>query len=239
MDILHSEYFLLSKKQHSEVQKLEFVIPIPQTDSTNDGLPPQIYIRAVSERWIGAETVIPVSFKHLILPKHFETPFTDLLDLQPLPISALQDPVLENICRSRFEFFNPIQTQIFHKLYNTDENVLLGAPTGSGKTLAAELAMWHAFRMRPSSKVVYIAPMKALVKERMKDWEKRLTKQLNRSMVELTGDITPDVRALKASDIIITVPEKWDGWFLVLNYRYYKKLENARVCERGFFGDYR
>jgi hypothetical protein len=130
VDILHSEFFLLSKKQANEVQKLEFVIPIPKTDSTTDQLPPQIYIRAVSERWIGAETVIPVSFKHLILPKHFETPFTDLLDLQPLPLSALQDPVLEDICKKRFDFFNPIQTQIFHKIYWTNDNCLLGAPTG-------------------------------------------------------------------------------------------------------------
>lgn len=82
VDILHSEYFLLSKKQHSEVQKLEFVIPIPKSDLTSDELPPQIHIRAVSERWIGSETVIPVSFKHLILPSQSDTPFTDLLDVQ-------------------------------------------------------------------------------------------------------------------------------------------------------------
>lgn len=211
VDILHSEFFLLSKKQSGSVQKLEFVIPIPKTDSTTDQLPPQIYIRAVSERWIGAETVIPVSFKHLILPRHFETPFTDLLDLQPLPISCLKDEVLEGICRSRFDFFNPIQSQIFHKIYHTDENCLLGAPTGSGKTCAAELAMWAAFRERPKGKVVYIAPMKALVKERMADWGKRLVGPMKRKMVELTGDVTPNLRALKDADIIITVPEKWDG----------------------------
>jgi replicative superfamily II helicase len=34
----------------------------------------------------------------------------------------------------KFEYFNPIQTQLFHTLYHTDYNVLLGAPTGSGKT---------------------------------------------------------------------------------------------------------
>eukprot|EP00889_Picochlorum_renovo_P003111 jgi/Picre1/30141/NNA_005510.t1 len=31
------------------------------------------------------------------------------------------------------------------------------------------------------------------------------------SIVEMTGDITPDLRALLASDIIVTTPEKWDG----------------------------
>ena len=132
VEILHSEYFLLSKKQMGITQSLVFVIPIPTTGATLDEIPPQIYIRAVSEYWIGAETIIPVSFKHLILPKHLKTPFTDLLDLQPLPITALQNPVYEELCRKRFDFFNPIQTQIFHTLYRTSQNVLLGAPTGSG-----------------------------------------------------------------------------------------------------------
>lgn len=50
--------------------------------------------------------------------------------------------------------------QIFHTLYHTDENVLLGAPTGSGKTISAELAILHAFAEHPGEKVVYIAPMK-------------------------------------------------------------------------------
>ena len=30
-------------------------------------------------------------------------------------------------------------------------------------------------------------------------------------MVELTGDVTPDLQALLASDIVCTTPEKWDG----------------------------
>lgn len=34
---------------------------------------------------------------------------------------------------------------------------------------------------------------------------------LGKKMVELTGDYTPDVRALQAADIVTTTPEKWDG----------------------------
>lgn len=85
------------------------------------------------------------------------------------------------------------------------------APTGSGKTLAAELALWSAFRDAPKSKVVYIAPLKALVRERVKDWSKRLTIQMGRTLVELTGDVTPDLKSLEMADIIVTTPEKWDG----------------------------
>ncbi|KAI8983869.1 Sec63 Brl domain-containing protein [Pilobolus umbonatus] len=204
VEIYYSEYFLLYKKQFGEPIKIVFTVPLVEP------LPSQIYIRAVSDRWLGAETILPVSFQHLILPQLYP-PHTDLLDLQPLPVTALKNIVLEDICSKRFTHFNPVQTQIFHTLYHTDHNALVGAPTGSGKTVAAELVMWAAFRERPKSKVVYIAPMKALVKERVADWNKRLTIPMKKKLVELTGDVTPDLKTIEAADIIITTPEKWDG----------------------------
>ena len=30
-------------------------------------------------------------------------------------------------------------------------------------------------------------------------------------VVELTGDVSPDVRAIEQADVIVTTPEKWDG----------------------------
>ncbi|KAL2364240.1 hypothetical protein RJZ56_002810 [Blastomyces dermatitidis] len=203
-EIYHHEYFILSRKKLNDNHEMNFTIPL------SDPLPSQIYVRAISDRWLGAETVTPVSFQHLIRPDT-ESVYTDLLDLQPLPVSALKNPILEEIYAQRFQFFNPMQTQIFHTLYHTPANVLLGSPTGSGKTVAAELAMWWAFREKPGSKVVYIAPMKALVRERVHDWRRRLTAPMGLKLVELTGDNTPDTRTIRDADIIITTPEKWDG----------------------------
>ena len=203
-EIYHHEYFILSRKKLFDDHELNFTIPL------SDPLPSQIYIRIISDRWLGVETVSPVSFQHLIRPDT-ESVYTDLLNLQPLPISALKNPILEEVYGQRFQFFNPMQTQIFHLLYHTASNVLLGSPTGSGKTVAAELAMWWAFREKPGSKVVYIAPMKALVRERVQDWRKRLTGPMGLKLVELTGDNTPDTRTIRDADIIITTPEKWDG----------------------------
>ncbi|KAK5998394.1 Meiotically up-regulated gene 81 protein [Cladobotryum mycophilum] len=203
-EIYHHEYFILNRRKLHDEHELNFTIPL------SDPLPTQIYVRAVSDRWLGSETVTPVSFQHLIRPDT-ESVYTDLLNLQPLPITALKNPGLEELYAQRFQFFNPMQTQIFHTLYHTPANVLLGSPTGSGKTVAAELAMWWAFRERPKSKVVYIAPMKALVRERVMDWGKRLAGPLGLKLVELTGDNTPDTRTIKDADIIITTPEKWDG----------------------------
>uniref|UniRef100_A0A8C5WDJ5 Activating signal cointegrator 1 complex subunit 3 n=1 Tax=Leptobrachium leishanense TaxID=445787 RepID=A0A8C5WDJ5_9ANUR len=202
--IYHSEYFLLQKKQvvTKEQQLLVFTIPIFEP------LPSQYYIRAVSDRWLGAESVCIINFQHLILPER-HPPHTELLDLQPLPITALGCREYESLYK--FTHFNPVQTQIFHTLYHMDSNVLLGAPTGSGKTVAAELAIFRIFNKYPSSKAVYIAPLKALVRERMEDWKLRIEEKLGKKVVELTGDVTPDMRAIAEADLIVTTPEKWDG----------------------------
>ncbi|KAK9453183.1 Sec63 Brl domain-containing protein [Dipodascopsis uninucleata] len=199
--ILHSEKFILSKKHLNDTHELDFFIPL------DDPLPSQVYIRAISNTWIGTGNVTAISFQHLIRPEN-ETIQTRLLPLRPLHISALKNKVIENIYSKRFEYFNPMQTMVFHCLYYTNSNAFIGSPTGSGKTVAAELAIWAAFNKYPKSKVVYIAPMKALVRERVDDWSARL-KHLR--VVELTGDSSPDSRSIRKADIIITTPEKFDG----------------------------
>lgn len=198
----HSEYVIFQRKDARSSQVISFTIPIFEP------LPPQYYIRAISDKWHNAEYVLPLSFKHLILPER-HPPHTELLDLQPLPKTALKNPAYEALYS--FSHFNPIQTQVFHTLYHTDHNVLLGAPTGSGKTIVAELAAFRVFNEYPHTKVVYIAPLKALVRERMDDWLERLQRKLGKKVVELTGDFTPDLAALQSADVIITTPEKWDG----------------------------
>lgn len=131
------------------------------------------------------------------------------MDLDPLPLTALGNAEYEALYR--FKHFNPIQTQLFHCLYHTDNNTLLGSPTGSGKTIAAEVAMLRVFNKYPQMKCVYIAPLKALVRERIQDWKIRLEQQLGKKVIELTGDFTPDTRAIQMADVIVTTPEKWDG----------------------------
>ncbi|NXU50371.1 ASCC3 protein, partial [Turnix velox] len=231
--IYHSEYFIIQKKQviTKEPQLLVFTIPIFEP------LPSQYYIRAVSDRWLGAEAVCIINFQHLILPER-HPPHTELLDLQPLPVTALGRREYEVLYK--FTHFNPIQTQIFHTLYHTDCNVLLGAPTGSGKTVAAELAIFRVFNKYPTSKAVYIAPLKALVRERIEDWKVRIEEKLGKKVVELTGDVTPDMRAVAQADLIVTTPEKWDGvsrsW---QNRSYVQKVSILIIDEIHLLGDER
>ncbi|KAI4494071.1 hypothetical protein M0802_009225 [Mischocyttarus mexicanus] len=202
--IYHHEYFILTKKMVYKNLEQEIVMTIPLCEP----LPNQYLVKAQSDHWLGVENMLPLTFRDLILPD-IHPPHTVLLELQPLAVTALKDSSFERLYK--FSHFNPIQTQIFHCLYHTDNNVLLGAPTGSGKTIAAEIAMFRVFKQYPDQKVVYIAPLKALVRERMHDWKVRIEEKLGKKVVELTGDVTPDIKIIANASIIITTPEKWDG----------------------------
>lgn len=166
--ILHSEPFILNSSRMTlsgdaksgsapvvnDETIVTFTVPI------HDPLPPQYFIKVVSDRWLHSEATLPVSFRHLILPQKFPPP-TELLDLQPLPVSAFhsQNPAYEQLFR-HFKYFNPIQTQTFSTLFETDENALICAPTGSGKTVCAELAILRLYSVLADAKCVYVAPKK-------------------------------------------------------------------------------
>jgi activating signal cointegrator complex subunit 3 len=256
--VYHSEAITVPKprpKRAVEPIVLSLTVPCPEP------LPSQYLVHVLSDRWVGIDEVHTVSFRHLVLPDQ-HPPHTDLLMLTPLPVNALQHVAFEDLYAGKLTHFNPIQTQVFHTLYRTDRNVLLGAPTSSGKTLVAELALLRVLNQRHArdasaptilddnrdpmktssivdpekkgkdallsqssrggggstkhkssckSKIVYVAPLKALARERMKDWRTRLGGQLGLVVLELTGDVTPDPQSLRNADVIITTPEKWDG----------------------------
>ena len=208
----HNEYILFSRRNHPESTTLEVVVPVFEP------MPQQYFIRLVSDSWVGCEALIPVSFRHVLIDGlSSPTFFTNLIDLTPLPTRALADQRYEQLYTNRFDVFNPIQTQLFHILYHSDTPVLLGAPTGSGKTTVAELALLRMKKQNPKGKCVYIAPLKSLARERLKEWSKRLgAPPLNWKVLELSGDTSHDSRALNNSDVLICTPEKWDlisrGW---------------------------
>ncbi|KAI8565848.1 hypothetical protein RHMOL_Rhmol03G0292600 [Rhododendron molle] len=125
--------------------------------------------------------------RHLILPEKYPPP-TELLDLQPLPVTALRNPSYEALYHE-FKHFNPVQTQVFTVLYTTDDNVLIAAPTGSGKTICAEFAILRNHQKGPESmmRAVYVAPIEALAKGRYNEWKRKFGEGLGMKVVELTG----------------------------------------------------
>ncbi|EFJ32423.1 hypothetical protein SELMODRAFT_144158 [Selaginella moellendorffii] len=217
--ILHHEYFLLKMQYVEDDHNLSFTVPIFEP------MPPQYFIRVISDRWLKAETVLPVSFRHLILPEKYPPP-TELLDLQPLPVTALREPSFEALYQ-QFKHFNPIQTQVFTVLYNTDDNVLVAAPTGSGKTICGEFAVLRMLQKNADTgggKCVYIAPKEALAKERFEDWEKKFA-DLKVQVVQLTGETAMDLKLLDRGQVIISTPERWD----VLSRRWKQRKQIGQV----------
>lgn len=143
---------------------------------------------STSFKWLGFGIGFPGSFRHLVLPENIPPP-TVLVDVQPLPVAALRNPVYEAFYQE-FKHFNPVQTKVFNVLYNSDDNVLVAAPTGSGKTICSEFSILRDHQKGLSDsvmRVVYIAPREGLAKERYSDWKKKFGDGLGLELLNSLG----------------------------------------------------
>ncbi|KAM0824259.1 hypothetical protein ACQ4PT_070323 [Festuca glaucescens] len=121
-----------------------------------------------------------------------------------------------------FRYFNSLQSECFPACFLSDVNMVVSAPTGSGKTALFELCIlrllsrfltpeWRFSLVKGTLKTIYIAPMKALVQEKMRDWTAKLG-ALGISCLEMTGDSEfYNKKAIHDSDLILTTPEKFDS----------------------------
>lgn len=173
------------------------------------------------------------------LKKEKDEMYTKLLRLHPQPLASLENSVYQALYEAHFQVLNPIQTQTFHHLYHQDGNALICAPTGSGKTLCAELAMFRVWNQEHGtdrkslenktdtitpapddaeerklrSLIVYIAPLKALAREKVAEWKQKFeqNRSLRKQIIEVTGDTTVSIEyVLNKASIVVTTPEKWD-----------------------------
>ncbi|KIK61881.1 hypothetical protein GYMLUDRAFT_995418 [Collybiopsis luxurians FD-317 M1] len=168
----------------------------------NSPVPPNYYISVISDRWLHAEMRLPISFTHLILPEKFPSP-TPLLDLQPLPLSALPNKEFERIYEDeesgyRIEMFNKNQTQVFQALYTSNENIFIGAPMDSGKTICVEFALLHLWSKCTRGQAVCIKLFQEMVDMRVQEWKAKF------------GSVQGGRRLLEKGDIIICTPSQWD-----------------------------
>ncbi|KAI4306649.1 hypothetical protein L6164_029909 [Bauhinia variegata] len=100
--------------------------------------------------------------------------------------------------------------------------MVISAPTGSGKTVIFELCILRLLSRFISSegkfihvkgtlKTIYIAPSKALVQEKLRDWNQKFG-PWGVNCLELTGDNESyNLRNIHEADIILTTPEKFDA----------------------------
>ena len=100
--IHHQEQITLSKRTYRESVVLEFMVPIFTS------VPEQYYIRLCADGWVGIEIVFPVPLRDIEIPTE-TAPYTDLLDLTPLPTTALNNPLYEQLY-TKFQTFNPVRS---------------------------------------------------------------------------------------------------------------------------------
>ncbi|KAK9117209.1 hypothetical protein Sjap_016156 [Stephania japonica] len=124
-------------------------------------------------------------------------------------------------------YFNSLQSECFAECFLSDLNMVISAPTGSGKTVLFELCILRLLsrflsqdgkfnHVKGTLKTIYIAPSKALVQEKHRDWNQKLG-SWGISCLELTGDSEFHNRSnMQEADIILTTPEKFDA---VTRYR--------------------
>ena len=154
--------------------------------------------------------MLPVSFKHLILPEKFAAP-TDLQDMHSKLVKELSFKEAEDLYLAEgTKEFNAIITQSFNKLYMTDEAVFVGAPTGSSIVTCAELAIIREIQSEAFDKIVYICPIDSLCQLRCLNWQKRLGKAIGLTVDILTGNLQQDLQIINKADIIVSTTERWD-----------------------------
>ncbi|TID31396.1 hypothetical protein CANINC_000025 [Pichia inconspicua] len=139
---------------------------------------------------------------------------------------------LPEMYRSIFSFqnFNRMQSESFNIIFNSNISCVISSPTGSGKTVLFELAITRLLMQKLkakddsllNSKILYMAPTKALCTEKYEDWNNKFRK-FNCSVGMLTGDSTlAELDSVKKSTLIICTPEKWD--VLTRRWTDYNKL---------------
>lgn len=163
-------------------------------------------------------------FEEIRIPAPAGRPSTDgeLVPVDDLPIWA----------RAAFastRALNRVQSRLYPMAFGSDENFLLCAPTGAGKTNVALLAMLreigkhmseealnrgeifdhHDDLDRDAFKIVYMAPMKALVQEMVENFSRKLA-PYGLTVAELTGDAQLNRAQIESTQVLITTPEKWD-----------------------------
>ncbi|CCG83995.1 protein of unknown function [Taphrina deformans PYCC 5710] len=198
--VLFHDQFILNKRYAQEDHTVDFTVPIAEP------IPPHYFVSLVSDRWLHAEYKVAIPFRYMTLPEKFPA-HTPLLDLQHAPVSNLKNDTFQSIFD--FEYFNRVQTQTFHTLYDTDESTFIGAAAGWGKTTCAELSLLRHWSSESRGRAVYISPLQELVDNVYIQWSQRL-KPLEKVIVKLVGEMSENIKMLQSADLILATADQWE-----------------------------
>ena len=241
--IYYSEHVKFNKEQvkSEQVQHLTVNIPLVEDAIDEDGvsrrLPNEFVIFALSDHWIGCDYEFPIDCRKVILP-YENIAYTRIpINLNQLPLSALQNERFVGIFKPsevegaytkepgnfqesqaeiavHVDSFNIMQSQVFYTIYRRERSVLVCAPTGSGKTTLADLAALKVIGSRGSitkNKIFYVTPLESLVNLKYHDWRYRFGVILQKQVIMLTNNPRAS-NQFDQAEIIITSAEKFLTW---------------------------
>lgn len=225
-DLLHIEPFFLKKM----LATVEHVLQFTLQRSTPE--PPQYFIRCASDQWTVPDTVLPISFRNLIIPEKF-APHTNLLEMHPISAErafqssldkeagdksentmALREALadVQEYFGSRDRHFTPLQTQLFSTLFESDDDAVVAAFPDLERNVCVELCIARLFTQMPTSIAVWIVGRGSIAVEQTYEFLKNgLGKALGLNVGKFLSERSDDMNLLKMSGtIVVTTGSQWD-----------------------------
>lgn len=190
--ILRYEMVHLKRSQQQDSAYLRFVFSLPSPR------PNILLIRILSDKWIGGDMEIQHSLTPIRFPEENSPVITPLHKVQKISTSRLPQHVTEALLEGA-QHFNEAQSLVFSSIWDTNDNVLMGAPLGCGKPIIGMLAIAKC----NTGKAVYL---KSTI-SKLKSWQNRL-RRLGKT-VEIIDEGTTDISVYRNSDVILSTPAAW------------------------------
>lgn len=199
--ILYSDTLLVKQEFVNDEIHWTFTVTVQEP------APPNYFISVISERWLGSESKIPLSFRSLILPPKFPANTS----IPPETRLVLVDNVEGGQDIFPFKTFNLVQSVTFDTLYKSDGNAFVGCSYGNGRSVCSTLALlrWLQTRENSSSRAVFVSPFQEIVDANADKWA-NLASTYECSIMKLSGDAFTDTRILRSADIILCTVSQWN-----------------------------
>lgn len=205
-NILYYDSIIVKPEQIGSEILLDFSVQLTQAQQKR--LPPNIFVSVISERWYHSELQVAVHLDNIIMPRKFSPP-NELERIEPIDVSVLGSEEFANIFE--FEKFNHLQSNVFEAVYESDDNLFVGAPKGSGKTVLAELALLHHWK-KSGGRAVFISPNQKMIDATFKSWEGRFSELAGGKVIgKLEGNPQLDLRTLTKSHLTLSTPSQFDA----------------------------
>ncbi|SJM82207.1 probable Pre-mRNA-splicing helicase BRR2 [Zygosaccharomyces bailii] len=225
--ILYSDVLLIKKEYIGLEHFMDIYLTLNPSQQRN--LPPNFFVTVISEKWCHSGSQIAIGLEPIRLPKKFPAP-TPLMDISLIPVTNL-----ENADFSRtfyFKTFNKFQSQVFEPLYNSNENIFIGATKGSGKTVMAELALLHHWSYS-GGRAVYISPHGVKIDQLLNNWNNRFSGVAGGKVIRKLGsDMNLNFRIIAQSHLILATPEQFE-----LVSRRWRQRKNIQRIELVIYDD--